>query len=298
MKTWVSAMRLRTLPLALSCVFVGSAFAIHSGAFSWITFALTLITTLLLQVLSNFANDLGDSENGADNDERVGPRRAVQSGEISQSSMKKAVIITAILSLISGVALLVYALKEHNDRYTILWMLLLGLIAIAAAIRYTAGKNPYGYMGLGDVFVFMFFGVVGVSGATFLQTGQLSIEILLPSCAIGLLSTSVLNLNNMRDIVNDEKTGKRTIPVRLGPQKALVYHYFLVLSGVVFSIASSRFLGVEYGLAAIAMIIPVVHLIRIRRFQKPEMFDPELKKIALATFLFSLLLFISAIFFQ
>lgn len=298
MKTWLSAMRLRTLPLALSCVFVGSAFALHSGAFSWITFFLTLLTTLLLQVLSNFANDLGDSENGADNDDRVGPKRAVQSGVISKSSMKKAVIITAVLSLISGVTLLVYALKEHHDRYTILWMLLLGLIAIAAAIRYTAGKNPYGYMGLGDVFVFVFFGVVGVSGAAFLQTGQLSIEILLPSCAIGLLSTSVLNLNNMRDIVNDEKTGKRTIPVRLGAQKALVYHYFLVLSGVMFSIASSRYLGVEYGLAAIAMIIPVVHLIRIRRFQKPEMFDPELKKIALSTFLFSLLLFISAIFFQ
>lgn len=297
MKAWISAMRLRTLPLALSCVLTGSAFALSEGKFSTLIFVLTVITTVLLQVLSNFANDLGDSENGADNEGRIGPTRAVQSGMISKQSMKRAVISLATLSLIAGVTLLWFALKDHHDCYSILWMFFLGITAIAAAIRYTAGKNPYGYLGLGDLFVFLFFGVVGVCGTAFLQTGELNLYYLLPSTAIGLLSTAVLNLNNMRDIHNDEAVGKRTIPVRIGAKNALTYHYILIISGVLCGIWSARFIGTETGVASIALIIPIIHLLKIRTFKSPQQFDPELKKIALSTFLYSLLLFISTIFF-
>lgn len=290
-------MRLRTLPLALSCVFAGSAIVGPEEHFSWTVFVLTLCTTILLQVLSNLANDLGDAQNGADNESRIGPARAVQSGVISASSMRNAVVITGILALISGILLLWTALSDAPDRYAILWMLLLGLCAIAAAVRYTAGKNPYGYIGLGDVFVFVFFGWVGVCGTAFLQTGTLEMDYLLPATVIGLLSTAVLNLNNMRDIENDEHAGKRTIPVRLGARKAMHYHTFLITGAVLSAVATAFTMGMKGYTALVMMIIPLMHLLKARTFRAPALFDPELKKVALSAFLYSLLLFISSLIF-
>jgi 1,4-dihydroxy-2-naphthoate octaprenyltransferase len=222
---WLSAFRLRTLPLAFSCIITGS-FLAALYTFKWEITLLALLTTLFLQILSNLSNDYGDTVHGADSADRIGPKRAVQSGKISKASMKMAMIVFALLALISGLLLLYIALDNVK---TILIFLLLGLSAITAAIKYTAGKNPYGYKGLGDLFVFIFFGIVGVEGVFFLHTQAFSVNGLLPASAIGLLSVAVLNLNNMRDHVSDAKAGKNTLVVKMGFENAKRYHAALII---------------------------------------------------------------------
>lgn len=226
---WLDAARPKTLPLALASIATGSSLAYFSGHFSLPVMLLALLTATLLQILSNLANDYGDAVKGTDNDNRLGPTRAIQSGVVTTSAMKHAIIINIVLTLISGLALVLYALQSPTS---IAAFLGLGVLAIFSAIAYTVGNRPYGYAGLGDLSVFIFFGLLGVAGTFFLHTGTICAEIFLPAIGCGLLAVAVLNINNMRDIDNDRACGKKTVAVRLGQDKAKLYHLLLLAGGV------------------------------------------------------------------
>jgi 1,4-dihydroxy-2-naphthoate octaprenyltransferase len=288
-KTWLSAFRLRTLPLAFSCIIMGSGLAYADDQFNLTVFVLALVTTLFLQILSNLANDFGDFVKGTDNDERVGPDRTLQSGLITKSEMINAMWIIAILCSVFGVWL-IYEGTIGLDLKKAGLFAILGLTAMGAAIKYTMGKNPYGYAGLGDIFVFLFFGWLGVLGSYFLHTHTFHWELLLPASTIGLFTTSVLNINNMRDHEADAKSGKNTLVVRIGIEKAKVYHQSLIFGGLLLTIAfvfpSTNSLHYLFIVTA-PLFIWFVQSIKSRSdFQD---FDPFLKKQAIATFLFSIL---------
>lgn len=230
MNSWISAARLRTLPLALASIGMGNLICLGHESFRSGVFFLALLTTVFLQVLSNFANDLGDSEHGADHSGRKGPSRTVQAGLISRSAMKRAVLLVAIFTLISGLVLLWYAFAGNWSEALPLFAA--GLISIAAAWFYTNGKKPYGYLALGDLAVFLFFGLLAVLGMVWLQLQQFRAAFLLPAFASGFWSVAVLNLNNMRDLESDAAAGKRSIPMLLGLKGARIYQTFLVLGGL------------------------------------------------------------------
>jgi 1,4-dihydroxy-2-naphthoate octaprenyltransferase len=283
---WLSAFRLRTLPLALSSILMGNVLAASKGAFRWDICMLAMLTTLFLQILSNLANDYGDSQNGADNELRSGPQRAVQSGAISKEQMLVGIVIFGLLSLTCGLALLQRSIGFMNLKFYM--FLALGVSAIAAAVKYTAGKNPYGYAGLGDISVFIFFGIVGVCGTYYLQTSQFGPEILLPAYSCGVFSVAVLNLNNMRDILPDTMAGKRTIPVRIGYQQAKFYHFFLILSGFVAAVIYQiAFVGYNHIMFFLAVLFFWgKDLKTIMQSNPSDKIDPFLKKTALGTLLF------------
>ena len=207
MKHWIQAARLRTLPLSVSGIIVGSFYAMSQSMFNWKIIIFALSTTLGLQILSNFANDYGDGIKGTDNEDRVGPKRAIQSGVITPEAMKRALVITSILTLISAIVLIYVAFKDHNLGFS-LFYLGLGILAIASAIKYTVGNSAYGYRGFGDLFVFIFFGLVSTLGIYFMFAKEMDWLLLLPATAIGFLSVAVLNLNNMRDEESDRKSNK------------------------------------------------------------------------------------------
>lgn len=223
---WLSTARPKTLPLALASILVGSALAHWVGQFDAVTTALALLTTLLLQILSNFANDYGDHIKGSDTAERIGPLRAIQHGAISSEQLKTALFVVGSLAFCSGVGLILYAYQSLQD---LLAFLALGIIAIIAAITYTVGKKPYGYLGLGDISVLIFFGFLAVLGTFYLQAHQLSLMVFLPAFGCGLLSVAVLNINNLRDIEQDKKVGKGTLIVRIGSQNGRIYHVLLLM---------------------------------------------------------------------
>ncbi|MCP4956880.1 1,4-dihydroxy-2-naphthoate polyprenyltransferase [Photobacterium aquimaris] len=227
---WLDAARPKTLPLAIASILCGSAVAEWHGTFSASIAALALLTALLLQILSNLANDYGDAVKGTDNDDRLGPQRAMQSGLVTAATMRKAMIINIILTAISGLTLILISCKNPHD---IVGFLVLGLLAIAASIAYTVGNKPYGYRGLGDLSVLIFFGWLGVAGTYYLQAGQIDALIMLPATACGLLAVGVLNINNLRDIDNDKACGKQTLVVRMGPQWGRKYHLVLLSASVV-----------------------------------------------------------------
>lgn len=289
-KAWMAAFRLRTLPLALASMGMGSFLAAAQGKFNPPIVILCALTTVLLQVLSNLANDYGDTQHGADSPHREGPKRAVQAGIIMATEMKKAIYLTAFLSLVSGIGLLFLAFGTSGF-YLFLTFLILGLLCIWAAVSYTAGKNPYGYAGLGDIAVFAFFGLVGVLGTYFLQTGELSWDLFWPAASLGFFSTGVLNINNIRDIRSDELAGKKSIPVRLGPRRARIYHWFLLVGGLVCSViyvlqhyqSSWQFLFL--------LTAPLFFKIgaQVYQLQQPAQLDPYLKQMALSTMLFVIL---------
>ena len=307
MKHWIQAARLRTLPLSVSGIIVGSVYALsHSTdliltpteVFNWRLFSFAILTTLGLQILSNFANDYGDGIKGTDNDDRVGPKRAIQSGAISPKAMKNAIIITSILTLISAILLIYFAFGYSNFVYSLAF-LLLGILAIISAIRYTVGNTAYGYSGYGDLFVFVFFGLVSTIGVNFLYSKQLDLVLFLPAIAIGLLSVGVLNLNNMRDEVSDRLSNKNTIVVKIGSVKAKKYHYFLIITAMIlvlfFAILNNFHLDQYFFLLA---YIPLIkHLITVYKNQEAKHLDPELKKLALSTFTLSILLALCMLFF-
>jgi len=288
---WLHSFRLRTLPLALSCVFLGSLLAFSNGAFNTLVFVLSVATTVFLQILSNLANDFGDTQNGADNAERVGPQRSVQSGAISATQMKNAILVFSLLSLLSGLYLVYEGTKELEWTKGFLFVVL-GLAAITAAIKYTAGKNPYGYRGYGDFFVFIFFGIIGVIGTYYLQNHNINSFLFLPAAAVGFLSTAVLNLNNMRDRIPDEKAGKKTLVVSLGKDRAKYYHLFLLISAHICALAFvfAHFKNVQQLLFILVLPIHLLNIKKVFTYGDPSTLDPELKKIALSTLLFAILL--------
>ena len=293
-KAWVQAARLRTLPLSLSGIIAGTALAAMEDQFDWILFLLALLTTVGFQVTSNFANDYGDGVKGTDNEDRIGPARAIQSGSITRSSLKKGIIISVIISMLIALALIYLAFGLENFFYILLFFVL-GLLSIWAAIKYTVGSNAYGYRGMGDLFVFLFFGLLGVLGSMFLYTKSLGWNAVLPAIAIGFLCVAVLNLNNLRDVVSDKKHGKITMVVKMGFDNGKWYHSFLILMALVCFVL---FLWLEnFGWKAssfmLAFVPLLIHLRKVMQTQNPGDLDAELKKVALSTFLLALLFLIS-----
>ncbi len=299
-KKYIQAARLRTLPLSISGIIVGSflgnqAFYNNSvvshkqdlllSSIFW----LAILTTIGFQVLSNFANDYGDGIKGTD-DNRTGEKRLVASGAITPKQMKTAMVITAILTLVIALLLIYVSFGKDNFGYSILFFGL-GVASIAAAIKYTVGKSAYGYSGLGDIFVFVFFGLLSVVGSYFLFTKEINFTIFLPAFSIGLLSTAVLNLNNMRDRENDQKVGKNTLVVKIGAEFAKKYHYVLIVASFLFALLYTilKFQSSLQFLFVIAYIPLLKHLLFVIKNKEAVVLDGELKKVALSTFLFGIL---------
>lgn len=297
MNKWINAFRIRTLPLALSSILLGGFIALEQGYTNPMVLTLAVLTTLFLQVLSNLANDYGDFLKGTDNDNRVGPKRAMQSGLINKSSMKKAILILVLLSLISGISLVYVSFGKENVLKSLLFILL-GVSAILASIRYTVGKKAYGYSGLGDVFVFLFFGWVAVIGTYFLISLDISYLIFLPATTLGLFSTGVLNLNNLRDYKNDEASGKRTIVVKIGYDNARVYHMFLILGGWLSFLSYLLLIDASLSVFIVLLSLPlfVMNLLTVFKVKDEKLLDPELKKLALSITLFTLLFGLGVVF--
>lgn len=298
MKHWVEAARVRTLPLSVSGIIVGSFYAMSQGMFNWKIVVFALLTTLGLQILSNFANDYGDGVKGTDNKDRIGPMRAIQSGVISPAAMKKAMVLTSVITLLFAVLLIYFAFKDHYLLYSFIFFVL-GVLAIASAIRYTVGKGAYGYRGFGDVFVFIFFGLVSTFGVYFMFSKSIDWLLLLPAIAIGFLSVGVLNLNNMRDEASDRKSGKNTLVVKMGGAAAKKYHYFLVISAMILVLVFAFLNDFHFDqyIFVVAYFPMISHLITVYRNQNPKFLDPELKKLAISTFLLAVLLALCLIFF-
>jgi 1,4-dihydroxy-2-naphthoate polyprenyltransferase len=290
MKNWIAAARPRTLPLALASIILGSFLAVPTGRFQWPVFALAVLTTIFLQILSNFANDYGDAVSGKDTPDRVGPRRAVAMGDISKEAMFRAMLITAGLAFICGVGLLAVALSDMG------WPVFsglfgLGLLSIAAAIGYTNGKRPYGYAGFGDIAVLLFFGWLGVLGTYFLYAHSLSPTLFLPATSVGLFATGVLNINNIRDIETDARTGKNSIPVQLGRPRAIQYHWFLLIGGMACAVAYSVLtnqppLGYLY---LLSFPLFVINGRAVAGHKQAAELNPRLGQLALSTLLFVVL---------
>ena len=316
MKHWIQAARLRTLPLSVSGIILGSMYALGNPTaseltptlnFNWLLFGFAILTTLGLQVLSNFANDYGDGVKGTDNQDRVGPKRAIQSGVISAKAMKNAIIVTSVLTMISAVLLIYFAFGRNHFWFS-MFFLALGIFAIISAIRYTVGNTAYGYRGYGDLFVFIFFGLVSTVGVNFLYSKQLDWLLFLPATAIGLLSVGVLNLNNMRDENSDRKANKNTIVVKIGGAKAKIYHYTLIITAMVLVLVFAIYfdlhkdvnpdkINFDMYFFLLAYIPLIRHLFTVRANKMPEALDPELKKLALSTFTLSVLMSLCLIFF-
>lgn len=294
---WISAARPRTLPLSVSGIITAAAAANLNGIFALNIFLLALATTLGLQILSNFANDYGDSIKGTDNHERVGPMRAVQSGVLSSKEMKKGIIVCAIITLILAAWLIYISFKNENLLHTTVFFVL-GALSIIAAITYTVGRFAYGYRALGDLFVFVFFGLLSVLGTYFLFAKQLDSLILLPAFVIGLLSTAVLNLNNMRDRIADERANKITLAVLMGEKRVKQYHYFLIMASFGISVMYLFLFKHSYFifLPLIAFIPLLKHLLVVKNNKSAVLLDPELKKVALSTFVFSIIFFVVSFF--
>ena len=288
-KIWLSAFRLRTLPLALSSILMGTLLAVSHGHFNTIVFLLGVLTTIFLQILSNLANDYGDAKSGIDGADRKGPSRTVQSGLITREDMKRMLYVFVLLSLLSGVALIVLALGDQWLKGLLFFVL--GLGAIAAAINYTVGKSPYGYSGWGDLFVLLFFGFVGVMGSYFLLSGQWVPMLIFPAISTGLFSVAVLNLNNIRDIESDRKNGKFSIPVRLGRSRAVIYHYLLLVLGMVSAITYVIFEGTAWYSWAFLLVVPllIVNARAVSVKKEASDLDPYLKQMAISTLIFVLL---------
>lgn len=295
-KYWIKAMRLRTLPLALATTLVGSGLAYSTGKFNSLVAVLGVLTTLCLQILSNLANDYGDFKNGKDTELRIGPERMVHSGKIDPKNMFGGVIAFAALSLIFGTWLIIEGTKGLEISGLITFIVL-GIAAVGAAIKYTMGKNPYGYMALGDLFVFLFFGLAGVGGTWFLHTHQIAYDILLPASAIGFLSVGVLNLNNLRDYQSDKATRKKTVVVMLGLKSARLYHAMLLMLAyyltIIFIYLNDETLWQCLFLLSFPLIYRNIRV--VMNFTEHEKLNIELKKLSLASLIFSILFIIGQI---
>ncbi|GAB7257371.1 1,4-dihydroxy-2-naphthoate octaprenyltransferase [Polaribacter sp. OB-PA-B3] len=293
-KSYIKAARLRTLPLSISGIIIGSSLGFNEintvgSVLKSPIFWLAILTTIGFQVLSNFANDYGDGIKGSDKN-RTGEARMVSSGAITPKQMKIAMIVTAIITLLIALLLIYVAFGSENFAYSILFFGL-GIASIVAAIKYTVGKSAYGYSGFGDLFVFLFFGLLSVVGSYFLYTKQLNFNIFLPAISVGFLSTAVLNLNNLRDREEDEVNNKNTLVVKLGTSKAKKYHYFLIISALVFTFmyVFIDFTSIYQVVFLMAFIPLIKNINTVSKNKIPSELDGELKKVALSTFLFAIL---------
>ena len=299
-KSYIKAARLRTLPLSISGIILGSylgnefvnsllELTIRTSIWESSIFWLAIFTTIGFQVLSNYANDYGDGIKGSDKN-RTGEARMVSSGAITPKQMKTAMIITTTITLLIALLLIYVAFGSESFGYSILFFGL-GIASIAAAIKYTVGNSAYGYSGFGDIFVFLFFGLLSVVGSYFLYTKMINFEVFLPAFSIGLLSTAVLNLNNLRDREQDKTNNKNTLVVKLGAIRAKKYHYFLIIGALITALIYTflNFSSIYEFVFLVAFIPLVKNMITVSRNNTPAELDGELKKVALSTFLFAIL---------
>lgn len=299
LKAWLSAARLRTLPLSISGILLGTALANQDGFNDVIILFLALATTIAFQITSNFANDYGDGVKGTDDETRIGPKRALQSGLLTRAELKLGIIIVAIISFVLTLILVYYSFGVENLSYILLF-LVLGIFSIWAALKYTMGDSPYGYQGLGDVFVFLFFGLLSVLGTKFLYGNQINLIDILPAIAIGFLCVGVLNLNNLRDVKSDKEHGKNTLVVKLGFENGKKYHYVLLIGSFICFLSYSLITFQSfYSLFYLIFFIPVViHFVKVVQTNEPRKLDPELKKLALSTFFMALTFYIAINYFS
>ena len=291
---WLTAARLRTLPLSLSGIFFGATVALAIEKFDPSVFHWALIVTISLQVLSNFANDLGDGLKGTDNENRIGPKRALQAGLLSARELKTGIVVLVILT---GLAIyqLLQGANLNSTSYAVL--AILGALSIVAALTYTLGKKPYGYYGLGDFMVFFFFGGVAVLGTIVLFTPNIPFYAIGYTLTAGSLSTAVLNLNNMRDHQSDKASGKNTLVVRMGVERAKIYHYLLLITAYIgFTFSTIAVLSTSSIFLVLAFIFLLPHIQKVRKVKDYRNLDDELKKIALFCFLLSVISFVIAYF--
>ena len=290
LKMWWETARPKTLPLALASIFTGSALGYWANpqGFNGLVMALCLLTTILLQVLSNFANDYGDHQKGSDTEERIGPLRGIQKGAISAKELKWGLILMVVASFLSGSFLIGIAYENLSD---LLAFAGLGILAIVAAITYTVGAKPYGYMGLGDISVLVFFGLLGVGGTYYLQTHSIDSHIILPAIGSGLLASAVLNINNLRDIEQDAKAGKNTLAVRLGTYKGRVYHCILLSVAALCYLAFAVATAISWTnyLFVLAMPLLAKHAIFVYRSQQPSELRPMLAQMSMISLLINIL---------
>ena len=290
LKMWWETARPKTLPLALASIFTGSALGYWANpqGFNSPVMAFCLLTTILLQVLSNFANDYGDHQKGSDTEDRIGPLRGIQKGAISAQELKWGLIFMVIASFLSGSFLIGIAYENLSD---LLAFAGLGILAIIAAITYTVGAKPYGYMGLGDISVLMFFGLLGVGGTYYLQTHSIDGYIILPAIGSGLLASAVLNINNLRDIEQDAQAGKNTLAVRLGSHKGRVYHCILLtvaaLCYLIFTLTTATS-WMNY-LFVLALLLLAKHAIFVYRSKTPNALRPMLAQMSMISLLINML---------
>ncbi|OKP01910.1 1,4-dihydroxy-2-naphthoate polyprenyltransferase [Xenorhabdus eapokensis] len=288
MQAWLESLRPKTLPLAVAAVITGSALASWTGHFKWPVALLALLTAAMLQILSNLANDYGDVTKGSDTEKRIGPKRGMQKGLITAKQMKNALKIAVLISCLSGSSLIAVACNNPDD---IIGFLILGLLAIVAAITYTVGTRPYGYLGLGDISVLIFFGWLSVLGTYYLQAGTFSLSTILPATASGLLSVAVLNINNLRDIESDRQNGKNTLAVRLGGKKARYYHATVLLTAML-CLVTFTFLYLDNGfswLFLLAFPLLLKHMGQVLSDPTPEGMRPKLVQMVKAALLTNIL---------
>ncbi|AJR04147.1 1,4-dihydroxy-2-naphthoate octaprenyltransferase [Siansivirga zeaxanthinifaciens] len=288
---WISSMRLRTLPLSISGIILASSFAEYNGYFKWSIFVLAILTTLSFQILSNLANDYGDGLKGTDNNDRIGPERAIQTGKITPDEMFNAIKINILISIGLAFFLIFTAFGVKHFFLTLLFFIF-GIASIASAVKYTVGTNAYGYKGLGDLYVFVFFGLVSVIGCYVLYAKTIDHIVFLPAITIGLLSVAVLNLNNMRDVISDEKSNKFTLVVKLGIEKAKRYHILIIITAIILSaLYGILYYTSPFNLLYFIAYIPLIkHLKVVKNNKDSRLLDPELKKVALSTVLLAVLL--------
>ncbi|CBJ83389.1 1,4-dihydroxy-2-naphthoate octaprenyltransferase [Xenorhabdus bovienii str. Jollieti] len=295
MQAWLESLRPKTLPLAVAAVVSGSALAAWTGHFKWPVALLALLTAALLQILSNLANDYGDVAKGSDTEKRIGPMRGMQKGVITAEQMKTALKITVLTSCLSGIALITVACNSPSD---IIGFLALGVLAIVAAITYTVGTKPYGYMGLGDLSVLIFFGWLSVIGTYYLQANTFDLSTVLPATACGLLSVAVLNINNLRDIESDRQNGKNTLAVRLGAKKARYYHAALLICAIL-CLAAFTLLHLKSWsgwLFLLAVPLLLKHMWKVLHDQTSEGMRPMLVQMVKAALLTNVLFSIGLVF--
>ena len=286
---WLGAMRLRTLPLALASTITGVGLAYHQGAYDLVIALFTALTTILLQVNSNLANDYGDYLKGTDSEDRIGPERALQAGVLKSTEMRKAIVLFSTLSFLSGLTLLYLSPIDLLAKGI---LLVAGVLAIYASIKYTAGSNPYGYRGLGDVSVMAFFGIIGVIGAFYVQMNTMPWSMILPAIGIGCFSAGVLNVNNTRDRLSDIKTGKITLAVKLGEENARRYQVFLMALGVVCFVGYAILCFDDWNDWIFIISLPLFSIngYKVYTIRDDAKLDPLLKQLAMSTFLLSILI--------
>ena len=287
-KMWLETARPKTLPLALASIITGSALAGFVGEFNWAITLLSILTALLLQVVSNFANDYGDHLKGSDTAERIGPLRGIQHGIITAKQLKNGLILAIIASLCSGLTLILVATKSWQD---LISFAVLGIVAVLASITYTIGRKPYGYIGLGDISVLIFFGWLGVGGTYYLQTNSIDFPVLLVATACGLLATADLNINNLRDIEQDRKAGKNTLAVRLGDKPAKIYHCLLIATAIVLYLTFTLLYFLHWSgfLVVLAFPLLIKHAWTVFHAREPQQLRPMLAQMSILALLVNLL---------